>query len=67
MISISEIMTRDPVTLVRFNGLADARKLMQDKNPRHPDRQRQVWNDLVALGLGLSEDPLGIHRILGAK
>ncbi len=35
MISVEDVMTRDPATLSQFNSLADARKLMTEKGFRH--------------------------------
>jgi len=35
MITVEDVMTRDPVTLSRFNSLADARKPMNEKRFRH--------------------------------
>ncbi|WP_144393013.1 CBS domain-containing protein [Pleionea sediminis] len=35
MIAIEDVMTQNPITLSRFNSLADARKLMKDKGFRH--------------------------------
>lgn len=35
MITVEEIMTKDPVTLSQYNSLHDARKLMREKRFRH--------------------------------
>ncbi|MCW8876639.1 MAG: CBS domain-containing protein [Kangiellaceae bacterium] len=35
MITVAEIMTKDPATLSRYNSLSDARKLMSEKRFRH--------------------------------
>ncbi len=35
MITVQEMMTPNPITLLRYNSLADARKLMQEKKFRH--------------------------------
>ena len=35
MITVAEIMTKNPATLSRFNSLSDARKLMAEKRFRH--------------------------------
>ena len=35
MITVAEIMTSNPITLLRFNSLSDARSLMDEKSIRH--------------------------------
>ena len=35
MLTVEEFMTQNPVTLSRYNSLADARKLMRDNGFRH--------------------------------
>lgn len=55
MVTIQEVMSVNPITLSRFNSLADARQLMKEKGFRHIPI---VGDDLELLGLVSQRDVL---------